>query len=75
MIYKEIFHGCTLTLERRKKASPASIGLLLTSKQLSAEAIDVYYRNVVVEVDDRFRDLDTWVCQVPLKYLKQIPKM
>ena len=75
MIYKQVFKGCVLRLERRKKASPESIGLLLTCKQLSVEAIDVYYRNVVIEVDRFFADLDIWVCQVPLRYLKQIPKI
>ena len=39
------------------------------------EAVDVYYRNVTVEILHYMLDLDIWFCQVPLKYLKQIPKI
>jgi hypothetical protein len=75
MIYEPVFQGSILRLERGWKASPESIGLLLPCKQLSTEAIDASYRNVVIEVDHSFPDLDTWVCQVPLKYLQQIVKI
>jgi hypothetical protein len=84
MIYQAVFENCILELDlrrdkhspdlKRNKFSPESVGLLLAFKQTYNEAINVYYSLVTVKVLC-FCTFQTWVRELPVNFLRQIPKI